>query len=276
MSRIVNFFINSNIFVAFSAFCLYKVSELLFNYDNSVIGLFVFFSTLLAYCYMKLPIFKNTYMYSKSCDSVDYHKSNYFFFFFSLLFVIFLSFSLGLKFIKLLIPPILISIIYPLTISINSKVYGVRSIPFLKIFLISFTWSYVTLMLPNFYYKIPLDYFVFSSFFERFCFILAVAIPFDIRDYSYDRIRTIPNEIGVNNSKIFSWFCLFLMQVSFIINAIHGNLTVAIFFALFISIEICSVFIYLTNTARSSYFYSILVESLPIIMYFLVLIASML
>ena len=270
MNRILYFFINTNIFVSISTFCLYKISELLFGFQNYKIGLFVFFSTLFAYNYMRLPLFfqeddSNSY-------STDYYqKSIYFFLFISAIFIIFLSSSLELKFIQLLFPPILISIIYPLLIKINNRQYGIRNIPFFKIFLISFTWSYVTLLLPALYYNIQLDYFLLSSFFERFLFVLAIAIPFDIRDYHSDKIRTIPNTIGVINSKIFAWFCLLLIQILLIIHVIQSNIVIPIFLGLFLSIEICSLVIYLTNTERSSFFYSILVESLSLVMYLLVL-----
>ena len=274
MNRILYFFINTNIFVSISTFCLYKISELLFGFQNYKIGLFVFFSTLFAYNYMRLPFFfqendSNNY-------STDYsQKSIYFFLFISAVFIIFLSSSLGLKFIQLLLPPILISIIYPLLIKINNRQYGIRNIPFLKIFLISFTWSYVTLLLPALYYDIQLDYFLLSSFFERFLFVLAIAIPFDIRDYNSDKIRTFPNTIGIINSKIFAWFCLLLIQILLIINVIHSNIAMPVFLGLFLSIEICSLVIYLTNSERSSFFYSILVESLSLVMYLLVLTSYM-
>ncbi len=274
MNRILYFFINTNIFVSISTFCLYKISELLFGFQNYKIGFFVFFSTLFAYNYMRLPFFfqendSNNY-------STDYsQKSIYFFLFISAIFIIFLSSSLGLKFIQLLLPPILISIIYPLLIKINNRQYGIRNIPFLKIFLISFTWSYVTLLLPALYYDVQLDYFLLSSFFERFLFVLAIAMPFDIRDYNSDKIRTFPNTIGIINSKIFAWFCLLLIQILLIINVIHSNIAMPVFLGLFLSIEISSLVIYLTNTERSSFFYSILVESLSLVMYLLVLTSYM-
>jgi len=219
---------------------------------------------------MRLPLFvqENTF----NNYSTDYYqKAIYFFLFISAVFIIFLSSSLGLKFIQLLLPPILISVIYPLLIKIDNRKYGIRNIPFLKIFLISFTWSYVTLLLPALYYDIQLDYFLLSSFFERFLFVLAIAIPFDIRDYNSDKIRTFPNTIGIINSKIFAWFCLLLIQILLIINVIHSNIAMPVFLGLFLSIEICSLVIYLTNTERSSFFYSILVESLSLVMYLLVL-----
>ncbi len=272
MYRILYFFINTNIFVSISAFCLYKVSELLFGFENYKIGLFVFLSTLFAYNYMRLPVFYKKHLFDHV--SADAHqKSSYFFLFFSAFCILLLLFSLGLKFIQLLLPPILISILYPLLIKINNKQYGIRNIPFLKIFLISFTWSYVTLLLPNLYYDFELDYFLVSSFFERFLFVLAIAMPFDIRDYNCDKIQTIPNTIGVINSKILAWFCLFIIQVLLIIHAVHSNITIPVFLGLFLSIEICSLVIYFTNPERSSFFYSILVESLSIFMYLLVLIA---
>ena len=275
MNRIIGFFINTNIFVSISAFCLYKVSELLFDFENYQIGLFIFFSTLFAYNYMRLPLFYPKHEANKLVWIQNNKRLIYYLLFLSAFFSIILSISIGLKFIQLLWLPIFISLIYPLLIKHNNKEYGVRNIPFLKIFLISFTWSYVTLLAPALYYDIQIDYFLISSFLQRFLFVIVISIPFDIRDFLSDSIKTIPNTIGIFNAKIFAWFCLFMIECLLIIDVMNNNITLPFFCGLFFCIELCSLVIYFTNTKRSSFFYSILVESLSIVMYLLVFIAGM-
>ena len=274
MNRIVLFCVNTNIFVSISTFSLYKVSELLLGFQNHEMGLFVFFSTLFAYNYMRVPLLSYT---KHSSNRVIWLQNNkkfiYFLLFISGFCTIWLAVILGLKFLKLLILPVLISLIYPLLIRINNKEYGLRKIPFVKIFLISFTWSYVTLLLPSLYYDFHVDYFLISSFFQRFLFVIVISIPFDIRDLYYDHIKTIPNTVGVYRSKLFAWFCLFLIDMLLIINIINHNITVPVFIGFFLFFELCSVVIYFTNNDQSSFFYSILVEGLSIVMYLFLLIA---
>ena len=64
MYRILLFCMNTNIIVSFASFSLYKVTEIVFNFQDSNLGLFVFFSTLFAYNYMRLPLFHY-------CNKVD-------------------------------------------------------------------------------------------------------------------------------------------------------------------------------------------------------------
>ncbi len=57
MYRILTFCMTTNILVSFASFSLYKVTEILFNFHDLNMGLFVFFATLFAYNYMRLPTY---------------------------------------------------------------------------------------------------------------------------------------------------------------------------------------------------------------------------
>lgn len=82
---------------------------------------------------------------------------------------------------------------------------GLKSFGLLKIFLVAAVWTVVTVVLP------PLDF--GASFLtrdlgflvaERFLFVFAITLPFDMRDVGLDAslgIRTIPVRIGVRASK---------------------------------------------------------------------------
>ena len=182
--------------------------------------------------------------------------------------------ELGFKFFKLITPAIIVSLLYPISFTLSSKEYSIRKIPFFKIFLIAFIWSYITLFGPLLYYNFDINYIFLDFFFQRLLFVLAICIPFDIRDHERDIIKTIPNTIGIYESKIFAWFCLFLIDILLIIDLINNLISLPFFIACFVCIEICSVAIYYTNNNRSLMFYGILVESLSIIMCLFVLVAS--
>lgn len=114
---------------------------------------------------------------------------------------IYVFFSALLPYTLCLLPPVLVSLLYVFPLSAKKIV---RSIPYLKIFLIAFVWAWITIVLP----------FVMSGqqnlglvsllFAERFLFILAITIPFDIRDRkqdTYQSVDTLVHRLGISGSK---------------------------------------------------------------------------
>ena len=92
-----------------------------------------------------------------------------------------------------------ISILY--VIKINGM--NMRELPHMKIHLISLSWVVVLLLFPAIQEGAELRWEVFVA---HYIYVLAVTIPFDIRDLKYDRERqkTIPQVLGVNGSKVLS------------------------------------------------------------------------
>jgi 4-hydroxybenzoate polyprenyltransferase len=108
--------------------------------------------------------------------------------------------------VGLLIPPVAISLAY-VTPTGNGKL--IRNIPFLKIFLIALTWTWVSILLPH---ALSNQFELFSVSFilimaERFLFIFAITIPFDIRDVEQDQresLDTIVKVVGPSKAKYLS------------------------------------------------------------------------
>ena len=80
---------------------------------------------------------------------------------------------------------------------------NLRDRPFIKIYLIAGVWALTSVLLPLFL----LETFIWNWLWltlVNFLFILAITIPFDIRDIDLDEEdkRTIPQLIGVRNAKI--------------------------------------------------------------------------
>jgi 4-hydroxybenzoate polyprenyltransferase len=127
----------------------------------------------------------------------------------------------------------------------RNQLFNLRQIPYLKTFLIAFVWSGVTIFLPSIDSGISLfDSKVILLFSERFLFIMAVAIPFDIRDMNKDRIsnlKTIPILISPGNAIILTYVSLI---ISFIVSVYHYQeinnwfITFALFVSLIITIVI--------------------------------------
>lgn len=100
-----------------------------------------------------------------------------------------ITFNLGL----LLAVSSIISFFY--VIRIRGK--NMRELPFIKIHLISFTWVVVLILFPMLNEEIDKAVVDFSI--AHYAYVLAVTIPFDIRDLKYDwpSQKTIPQFFGI-------------------------------------------------------------------------------
>jgi len=82
---------------------------------------------------------------------------------------------------------------------------GLKDVGLSKVFLIALVWTCVTVLLPPLEAGAPvLTRDVELLFAERFLFVFAISLPFDIRDRDRDAargIRTIPVAVGVTRSK---------------------------------------------------------------------------
>lgn len=104
----------------------------------------------------------------------------------------------------------------------NKYTFKLREIPYLKIFLISLIWSVSTILPPVIHAgnKILSEQ-VILLFAERFLFIFAIAIQFDIRDMQADQrtgLKTIPLLIEKKKAFLLSLFSLF---ICFAISVFH-------------------------------------------------------
>ncbi|MBC7617243.1 MAG: hypothetical protein H7202_14365, partial [Pedobacter sp.] len=96
-------------------------------------------------------------------------------------------------------------------LSINQRKIGLRNLPGIKLFLISFVWSVSCVLLPI--VELENNYGISVSLAEtlilvvkRFLFICAITIPFDIRDLFQDKLyalKTIPVILGEKKAWIF-------------------------------------------------------------------------
>jgi 4-hydroxybenzoate polyprenyltransferase len=119
--------------------------------------------------------------------------------------IIITLFKTSFNLVFVLIPLGIISLLYSIPLNKGQKTFiTLRQIPYLKIFLIAFVWSAVTVFVPVINYKKPFfSLHVLSIFFERMLFVLAITLPFDIRDMDDDKkagIKTIPLRLGVIKS----------------------------------------------------------------------------
>ena len=207
--KILDFLVASNVYVSLGVVSLTLLSLDIRHTEHPNLLWFVFFATLFVYNFIRLINVHSIISSSESLRHQIIYRFRRFFWF-----VCVISALIGFYFFVTISQSIFLpiiglgffSVIYGLPIYKNgSHLFRLRDVPGLKIFLIAFVWAYVTEGLPALINGEPL---YFLALFERFLFIFAITIPFDIRDVNYDasHLATIPQYFGINTAK---WMALF-------------------------------------------------------------------
>ncbi len=134
------------------------------------------------------------------------------------------------------------------------KKTSLRDIPFLKIHLIAISWALVSsvFILNNTNNSLLV-------LLEKYLFVLAITIPFDIRDISIDepQKKTIPQLLGVKYARILS---VFLLICSWFVCHQNSFPYYSVDFMYLVAILLCS----LARPNKSDYFFSFLIDGIPI------------
>ena len=268
LRRSFEFYVFGNIHVALAAYCLTKISFIQFEISNQSLANFVFFSTILSYNMIRLlqlnEINSMMAIWIKANKRSLIALNSL-----ALMLCVYYLLNFSLVEIIVLLPLLLATVFY--VIPFKKKFSGLRNIPGLKLFLIAITWTGLTLYLPLFSADLNTSQQVLISGAQRFLFIIAITIPFDIRDAQFDlpELHTLPQVIGINNSKIIALIALALIVVAdFWIPHENTNL-------LWIDVFIMSLsmlMIVFTGMKQSRFYTAFWIESLPILWYLLYLI----
>ena len=145
---------------------------------------------------------------------------------------------------------------------INSVFFRLREIPYLKIFLISFVWTASTTLLPIIQLDLKILNFQFVLLFtERFLFIFAVAIHFDIRDMQKDKIAGLKTIPLLFNQKNAMWLSYFSLLLCFIVAYFHYQFQHSGFILVALSISSVTTFLLFKSEyvkKRGSFYYQVL------------------
>jgi 4-hydroxybenzoate polyprenyltransferase len=200
--KLVKALINSNIFISLAAVFLTVETQIQLGMQPQwhPYLFIIFFATLFEY---NIHRFITVLTNKKALDS-DKHKwvkehlySFYFLVFISAAGFICVAFMAKKEVLYTLAPIAVLTLFYSTPVFKSKKnIFRFREIPYMKIFMISFVWSASTILLPiiqaNGSYN---NLHVLLMLLERFFFIFAITIPFDIRDIEADKqegLKTIP------------------------------------------------------------------------------------
>jgi len=210
IKTLIKSLIFSNILVALCATALTHQSYILLKIPlKTNVLLFVFSSTFIIYNAQRLIRLKNILPTKDNERFLWINKNKTLLLLSSVVSGIIALISLyyfNINAVYFLVPLCILSIIYVIPIiPFNNQLIPLRSIPYIKVFTIAFVWAAITTILPLFNSNQP---FYFSNnlillTIEQFLFIVAITLPFDIRDLDFDKkqnVRTIPALIGVKNT----------------------------------------------------------------------------
>lgn len=98
----------------------------------------------------------------------------------------------GLAVALLALPLALISWMYSRPFMfVGGKPFALRQVPYLKLFLIALVWTLMGVCLPHLWHDMTLNRTSVVLMLMRFMFILAITLPFDIRDGVADKVQGI-------------------------------------------------------------------------------------
>lgn len=137
-----------------------------------------------------------------------------------------------------------------LVLMYNSRIFSVhlRSISLLKIFIISFVWTYAIFWMGN-----ALDFSI-GLFIAVYLFVFGITIPFDVYDMREDKILTIPKWVGIKKSKYISYLSLIISCI-FLIYTCNPHIYATYKISWGISCLIAMIMVYFTN-CKQAYLYT--------------------
>lgn len=102
----------------------------------------------------------------------------------------------------------------------------------------------------------------------RFCFMMAICIPFDIRDLQIDKadtISTLPHLLGENKTRWLAALFMIIYCLLILLEYVWQIINIKIVIALLISALINGVLVFMSNSKRSEYFYVAMIDGTMIL-----------
>ncbi|WP_336065228.1 hypothetical protein [Mesoflavibacter sp. CH_XMU1404-2] len=262
--QLLGFYINSSIHVALSVYALSWITLLIFDlpYDENILY-FNFYATITGYNFVKY--FGIAKWHHRSL--ARWLKVIQVFSFFSFMLMVFYAFKLEAKVLFILAGLGVVTFLYAIPF-LPKRMYldeqqNLRQISGLKVHIIAAVWAFTTVVLPilNNYHELTTK--VWITVLQNFVFVLALMIPFEIRDLKFDSIKlaTIPQQIGVKKTKILG---VLLLLIFLGLNFFKEEIITHFLYKEVIMTFILMLFVLFSSKKRNKYYTSFWVEALPI------------
>ena len=264
--KIIDFYINSSIHVALSCYSLVRMTGFMFEIEhNNAPAFFAFFGTIVGYNFVKYDALARTQKLQMRTEL----KAIAVLSFFSFLATVFFFFNLG-KSTKIIATVFLfLTLLYTLPFFSNRR--NARNWAGVKIYIVALCWVGVSLLLPVVNDDISINSTIFIVGIQRFILIFVLVLIFEIIDLRYDdpHLKTVPQQIGVQRTKVVGCALLFLFVL---LEFVDVNFSIQ---TLLLKIGVAAttvVFLLFANEKKSKYYSSFWAESIPILWWILVVV----
>ncbi len=257
-------YINSSIHVALAVMSFTLSTYLLKGLEiNWNLAVFIFFATITGYNFVKYSGIAQLHHLSLTRNL----RLIQIFSFFCFLALVYFALQLHLR--TLIATGILGLFTLFYAVPVFSKKRNLRNLPGLKIFVIAIVWAGSTVTLPIIEAEKLLGMNVIIDTIQRFMLVVALTLPFEIRDLKFDEseLDTIPQKLGVRKTKIFG---LFLLILIFFIELFQSSFQNIEFLVLTIILITSGIMLWMSGRIQHNYYASFWVEAVPIV-YFLLL-----
>jgi len=261
LKRIFDFYLDASIHVAFAIYALLEITYQTLNISSDYhLSFFLFFGSISCYNFIKYGVEAEKYILVAN----PYHKG--------IQILSFLALSFALYHAHFLNPKVWIGVgglifltgLYALPVLPKAK--NLRSWGGLKIFVVALVWAGATVVLPVLSTNKIMTWDVGVEIFQRFVLVLILLAPFEIRDLAYDgaELKTLPQRLGVANTKIFAGFATLIFFFS---SFLKDDLTITEQILKGVLFLLLGGMLFKTKRNQSKYFASFWVEAIPILWY---------
>lgn len=266
LKRLFDFYLNSSIHIGMSCYALVRITHQLFEIPfDAAMAYFAFFGTIVGYNFVKYDAMAR----SQKVQMSNQLKGIAFLSSIALGFTMFNFFQME-KITKLVALFFLIlTLLYTLPFFPNKK--NARNWAGVKIYIVALCWVGVTLFLPVINAQRQIDLTIIFVAIQRFILIFVLILIFEIIDLRFDdpHLKTVPQQIGVNQTKILGSVLLLVFILMEFLNCNFNYVT--FFLKLGIAIVVLF-FLFFSNEKRSKYYTSFWVESIPIFWWVLIVV----
>ncbi|MEZ4795751.1 MAG: hypothetical protein R2785_01165 [Flavobacteriaceae bacterium] len=264
LKRVFDFYVNSSIHVALAVCGLVWVTLLNFNVGADLdFVFFIFFATITGYNFVKY--FGLAKFHHRSLAS--WLRAIQIFSFLCFLGLVYYALKLKTETIFYFIGAGIVTFLYAIPF-LPKKIFiekgNLRAIGGLKIYVIAFVWTCVTVVIPLLNENYEFDNDELIEVIQRFLYVIIAMLPFEIRDMKYDSLKlaTIPQKIGVNKTKIIG---VLLIVIMFFLEFFKDEFYVNKTMILAVICLLLILFLAFSTKYQSKYYSSFWVEGIPIL-----------
>ena len=262
LKRVFAFYINASIHVALAVLSLLAITVLEYHLVIPIeLWLFVFLGALTGYNFVKYAKVAGLHHRSltQSLKAIQIFSGICF------VFLAFIAFKLSIQTLMITAAFGLATFFYAVPF-VRHK--NLRNFSGLKIFVVAFVWAGVTVIVPVVASEATISIDILLTFLQRILIVVALILPFEIRDVPYDslNLKTLPQQVGVRNTKLLG---LAVLLICLVFEFFKQDSDVAYIVSLLIFSVFMGWFLITSKTDQNRYFASFWVEGLPIIWFLL-------